>query len=138
MRFKEWGDYFVGGVWTTTNARGKKEEIRCEWILDKSFIRLTWKTGAESREEFHGIDPATGQWTIWGFDSKGRVYKGVGESAKAGEWSYRTSGQSKDGPMSIKHKDVKVGPDEDRYEIEEFILDGKEQPPEVQVWKRAK
>jgi hypothetical protein len=20
------------------------------------------------REEFHGIDPATGQWTIWGFD----------------------------------------------------------------------
>jgi hypothetical protein len=36
------------------------------------------------REEFHGIDPATGQWTIWGFDSKGRVYKGVGESAKAG------------------------------------------------------
>lgn len=42
MRFKEWGDCFVGGVWTTTNAQ-KKEEIRCEWILDKSFIRLTWK-----------------------------------------------------------------------------------------------
>jgi hypothetical protein len=117
---------------------GKKEEIRCEWVLDKSFIRLTWKTGAESREEFHGIDPATGQWTIWGFDSKGRVYKGVGESAKAGEWSYRASGQSKDGPMSIKHKDVKLAPDEDRYEIQEFILDGKKQPPEVQVWKRTK
>jgi hypothetical protein len=82
VRFKEWGDYFVGGVWTTTNARGRREEIRCEWILDKSFIRLTWKTGAESREEFHGIDPATGQWTIWGFDSKGRVYKGVGESGR--------------------------------------------------------
>jgi len=54
---------------------GKREEIRYEWILDKSFIRLTWKTGAESREEFHGIDPATGQWTIWGFDSKGRVIR---------------------------------------------------------------
>ena len=39
---------------------GEKEEIRCEWILDESFIRLTWKTGAESREEFHGIDPTTG------------------------------------------------------------------------------
>ena len=48
MRFKEWRDCFVGGVWTTTNAQ-KKEEIRCEWILDKSFIRLTWKTAAESR-----------------------------------------------------------------------------------------
>ncbi|MET0224307.1 MAG: hypothetical protein ABW346_08020, partial [Terrimicrobium sp.] len=55
--FKEWGDYFVGGVWTTTNARGKKEDIRWEWILDKSFIRLTWKIGEESREEIHGIDP---------------------------------------------------------------------------------
>jgi hypothetical protein len=51
-------------------ARGK-EEIPSEWILDESLIRLTWKTGAESRQEFHGIDPATGQWTIWGFDSKG-------------------------------------------------------------------
>src|SRR5262249_24409936 len=40
--FKEWGDYFVGGVWTTTNAKGNKEMIRWEWILDKSFIRLTW------------------------------------------------------------------------------------------------
>jgi len=27
--------------------------------------------------------------------------------------------------MSIKHKDVKLAPDEDRYEIQEFILDGK-------------
>jgi len=59
--------------------------------------RLTWKTGAESREEFHGIDPATGQWTIWGFDSKGRVYKGVGESAKAGEWSYRLRARARTG-----------------------------------------
>ena len=136
--FKEWGNYFVGGVWTTTNVRGKKEEIRWEWMLDKSFIRLTWKIGEESREEIHGIDPATGRWTLWGFDSKGRVYKGVGESTKPGEWSYRTSGQGKDGPLSIKHKDVKLGPDEERYEIEEFILDGKKQPPEVQVWKRTK
>src|SRR5262245_39392223 len=39
--FKEWGDYFVGGVWSTTNAQGKKEEARWEWILDKSFIQLT-------------------------------------------------------------------------------------------------
>jgi hypothetical protein len=136
--FKEWGDYFVGGVWTTTDARGKKEEVRFEWILDKSFIRLTWKIGEESREEIHGIDPATGQWTIWGFDSKGRAYKGVGESAKAGEWSYRVSGQGKDGPLSWKAKDVKLGPDEERYEIQESTLDGKKQPPEVQVWKRTK
>src|SRR5215470_3257379 len=133
--FKEWGDYFVGGVWSTTNAKGQKEESRWEWIADKSFIRLSWKIGEESREEIHGIDPATGQWTIWGFDSQGRVYKGVGTSGKAGEWSYRTSGQGKDGPLSIKHKDVKLGPDEDRYEIQEFILDGKKQPSEVQVWK---
>ena len=40
--------------------------------------------------------------------------------------------------MFIKHKDVKLGPDEDRYEIQEFILDGKKQPPEVQVWKRTR
>jgi hypothetical protein len=54
----QWGDYFVGGVWTTTNARGKKEEIRWEWILDKSFIRLTWKIGEESREEIHAAEAA--------------------------------------------------------------------------------
>src|SRR5262249_46009396 len=118
--------------------RGQKEEARFEWILEKSFIRLTWKIGDKSREEIHGIDPATGQWTISGFDSEGRVYKAVGESVKSGEGNYRVSGQGKDGPMSIKHKDVKLGPDEERYEIQEFILDGKKQPAEVQVWKRTK
>jgi hypothetical protein len=136
--FREWGDYFVGGVWTTTDASGKTEEMRCEWILDKSFVRLTWKIGDESREEIHGIDPATGQWTIAGFDSKGRVYKGVAQSGKAGEWSYRVSGQGKDGPMSWKSKDVKLGPDEERYEIQEQVTDGKQLPPEVQIWKRKK
>src|SRR5262245_43303922 len=78
--FQEWGDYFVGGVWTTTNAGGEVEETRMEWILDKSFIRLTWKIGDESREEIHGIDPASGRWIIAGFDSDGRVYRGAGES----------------------------------------------------------
>ena len=136
--FKEWGDYFVGGVWTTTNARGETEEMRCEWILDKSFIRLTWKIGDVSREEIHGIDPAIGRWTIAGFDSKGRVYRGFGGSEKAGEWSYRVSGQGKDGPMSSKSRDVRRGPDEERYEIEELILGGKKLPPEVQIWKRKK
>jgi hypothetical protein len=58
-----------------------------------------------------------------------RIYLGVGESARRqSEWSYRSSGQSKDGPMSIKHKDVKLGPDEDRHAIQEFILDGKSSP----------
>jgi hypothetical protein len=136
--FKEWADYFVGGVWTTTNAKGKAEEIRYEWILDKSFVRLAWKTEGESGEEIHGIDPATGRWTYWGFDSKGRVYKGAVTSAKAGEWSYVNSGQGKDGPNSLKGKDVRLGPDEERFEIHERILDGKKQPPEDQIWKRKK
>jgi hypothetical protein len=136
--FKEWGDYFVGGVWTTTNARGKTEEMRCEWILEKSFIRLTWKIGDVSREEIHGIDPATGRWTIAGFDSKGRVYQGVGSSDKAGEWNYSVSGQGKDGPLSWKARDVRSGPDEERFEMEEQIIGGKKLAPEVQIWKRKK
>ena len=136
--FKEWGDYFVGGVWSATNAQGKQQELRCEWILDKSFVRLTWKIEGESTEHIHGIDPATGQWTIWGFDSKGRVYKSVGRSEKPGEWSYNFSGQGKDGPISSRAKDVKVGPDEERYEIEEQTVDGKKLPAEVQIWKRKK
>ncbi|MBX9581082.1 MAG: hypothetical protein K2X87_12305 [Gemmataceae bacterium] len=136
--FKEWGDYFVGGVWTTTNAQGKKEEIRYERILDGAFIRLNWKIGDESREEVYGIDPATGQWTFWGFDSGGRTYKGVAEGGKAGEWTYRAAGHGKNGPNSARTRDVKLGPDEDRFEIQEMIIDGKKLPPEVQVWKRKK
>jgi hypothetical protein len=137
--FKEWADYFVGGVWSTTNAKGNKEVIRYEWILDKSFLRLSWDHGDGTLEEgIHGIDPATGQWTFWGFDNKGRFYKGVATSAKAGEWSYVGSGQGKDGPISLKSKDVRIGPDEERYEIQELVLDGKKQPPEDQVWKRKK
>jgi hypothetical protein len=40
---RDWFDYFVGGVWTTTDAKGAKREDRWEWVLDKSFTLLTSK-----------------------------------------------------------------------------------------------
>jgi hypothetical protein len=135
--FKEWADYFVGGVWTTTGAQGR-EEVRMKWMLDKSFVRLTWKVGDESREEILGIDPATGQWSFWGFDSKGRTWKGIAESHKAGEWHYVFFGQGKDGPLYGKGKEFKLGPDEVRLVTQELIVDGKKQPAETQIWKRTK
>lgn len=48
MTFKEWGGLLRRWRLDDHQCPGKKEEIRCEWILDKSFIRLTWKTSAES------------------------------------------------------------------------------------------
>jgi hypothetical protein len=136
--FREWGDYMVGGVWTTTNAKGSKEEVRFERILDKSFIRGTWKSGDETREDVYGIDHATGRWTFWGFGSKGEVYTGVAESEKPGEWTYRGAGQGKNGAISFRNKDIKLGADKDRFELQEYVWDGKKAPAEVQVWTRKK
>jgi hypothetical protein len=134
--FKEYGDFVVGGVWTSTDAQGNKLENRWEWILDKTFLQLTQKSAEESFQEIHGIDPATGRWVYRGFTSKGRVWKGVAESAKAGEWTFQDSGQGKAGPDSWKGKEVKLGADQTRLEIQENIVGGKKLPPEVQIWTR--
>src|SRR4051794_13565742 len=32
--FKDHGDFIVGGVWLSTDAKGNKSETRYEWILD--------------------------------------------------------------------------------------------------------
>src|SRR5437588_5169847 len=93
--FKEWAEHAVGGVWTSTSAKGNKEEFRCEWILSKSFVQMTGKHDLGSFQAIFGIDPATGKWTSWGFDSEGRVSKGINEGEKAGEWTFRESGNGK-------------------------------------------
>jgi hypothetical protein len=136
--FREYGDFFVGGVWTSTDSKGTKLEARWEWLLDKSFLQLTWSNSDETLHEINGIDPATGRWTVWGFDNKGVIYEGVTESAKAGEWTYRLSGRGKAGPLSWKTKEVKLGADKTRLEILESVWDGKKQPPAVQIWTRRK
>jgi hypothetical protein len=135
--FREWGDFNVG-VWTSTDAKGTKLEVHWEWILDKSFLRVTGKFGEESIQEIHGIDPATGQWAYWGFESKGRVYKGGAQSEKSGEWTFHSSGQGKAGLNSYKAKCVKLGADKVREGIEELMVDGKKLPPEVLIWTRKK
>jgi hypothetical protein len=135
--FREWGDFNVG-VWTSTDSTGTKREVHWEWILDKSFLQMIWKSGEESFQEMHGIDPATGRWTIWGFDNKGRVWTGGAHSAKAGEWTFHSSGQGKAGPNSYQGKCVKLGADQGREEVEELVVDGKKLPPEVLIWTRKK
>jgi hypothetical protein len=136
--FKEYGDFVAGGVWTSTDAQGNKLENRWQWILDKSFLQLTQMSSDESFQEIHGIDPATGQWAYWGFTTKGRLWKGVAENTKAGEWMFRDSGQGKTGSNSWKGKEVKLGADQTRLEIQENIVEGKRLPPEVQIWTRKK
>jgi hypothetical protein len=136
--FRAWGHYSVGGVWSTTDSQGNKQEARHEWILDKAFLQLTWKGGDDSLHEIHGIDPATGRWTCWGFDNKGRVWKGGVESEKSGEWTFHSSGQGKAGPKSWKCRIIKLGADKVRLEVLEDVTDGKTLPPEVQIWTRNK
>jgi hypothetical protein len=58
-----YGEWIIGGTWTSADAAGKKYEYRYEWILEKKFIRLTGKEGELTFEETIGVDPTTGKWT---------------------------------------------------------------------------
>lgn len=135
--FRDWANYFVGGRWSNAPTQGKKEEFVCTWIPGKYFT-LGWTTGNEARLEINGMDPTTGEWTLWGFDEGGRVARGICQSPRPGEWAYEGKGQGNQGPLSYKNKDVRLGPDEDRFEIGEGILDGKPQPAVVQIWRRTR
>src|SRR5262249_36355430 len=123
---------------TTTNAKGQKEASYFEWILDKSFVRVIWKAGDDATLEIFGIDPENGRWSYWGFDNQGRVYKGLIERAEEGEWTLQSTGHGKGGPRSLKGKDARLGADKERFEIIEFIQDGKKQPAEVFINTRTK
>jgi hypothetical protein len=125
--FRDNGEFIVGGSWSGTDAKGNEFKVHAEWILNKSFVRTVGEFAGDAYTEIHGIDPVSGRYTYWGFDSKGRVWKGVVETSKPGEWMLRESGQGKAGAESAKYKVVRLGKDKYRLEFEEYILDGKKQ-----------
>jgi hypothetical protein len=127
--FREWGNFFVGGIWTGTDARGDKYEQRFEWILNESFLQMTWKITGDSGVSVCGIDPGTGQLTGWAFDDKGRVWNIIVTVDKEGEWTEKGTGKGKMGTSSWKAKFTKRGADMARVEILENVLDGKKLRP---------
>lgn len=133
-----YGDWIVGGTWTSTDAAGKKYEYRFDWALGKKFIKLTGKEGDLAFEETIGVDPTTGKWTSWGFDSKGTVWRGEADFGKPGEWTFQLAGASKGGTFSYRLRETKTGADSSKREILEFIEDGKKQPTETMTWTRKK
>jgi hypothetical protein len=136
--FREWGDYSVGGTWMGTDAQGDKFESRWEWILNKSFLQVTWKITGDSGLSVIGIDPETGKLTGWSFDDKGRVWKIIVNVNKAGEWTETGTGKGKKGSSSWKATTTKLGADRTRIEIKENILDGKKLSPDVVNLTRKK
>ncbi len=137
--FRGWGDFLVGGVWSGTNASGEKVEDRWEWVLDKSFLKLSWKSGKDTGISLAGIDPTTGKLACWEFDDKGRVWKGTVVIEKPGVWVWSSTGQSKSGrPSSWKSRATRVSPDEIRGELLESVEDGKKQPTGETIVRRKK
>ena len=136
--FPDWGNFLVGGVWTGTDARGDTHEQRWEWVLNKSFLQVTWKVTGDAGVSLVGIDPATGTLTWWGFDDKGRVWRGTTIVDKGGAWVDEGTGQGKGGHNSWKAKLTKLGEDKARLEIQENIVDGESFSPEVVILTRKK
>jgi hypothetical protein len=137
--FRAWGDRLVGGVWSGTSPAGNKVEERWEWILEKSFLKLTWKSGKDAGISLAGIDPATGKLACWEFDDKGRVWRGTVEIEKPGVWVWSSTGQGRSGrPSSWKGRATLVSEDEIREELLESVEDGKKQPTGKAVLRRKK
>jgi hypothetical protein len=136
--FDEYAGWIAGGTWSATDAAGKKYEYKFERILGNKFLRLSGKEGDLTFEETIGIDPRTGKWSSWGFDTKGTVWQGETEIGKAGEWTFHLAGKAKSGEFSWKMKETKLEANKTRREILEYIEDGKKQPAEVMIWTRKR
>ena len=136
--FSEWGNFLVGNVWTGGHAQGHEHEERWEWVLDKNFLRVTWKVSGDSGLTIVGIDPATGKLTWWGFDDKGQVWKGTTNLDEPSQWIDEGTGHDKSGTNSWKTTLTRLGADRLRLEIRENIVNGKAFPPEVIILTRKK
>lgn len=136
--FTAWGEYLAGGVWTGTDANGDPFEERWEWILDRSFLQVTWKATGDSGMSVTGLDPATGQLAWWGFDNDGRVWKGAATLEGPDVWSDDLTAEGKAGSGAWKTRLIRVGDDTMRLEIEKNVVDGKTYPAEVITLSRKK
>lgn len=136
--FSEWGNFLVGSVWTGTHAQGHEHEERWEWVLDRNFLQVTWKVSGDSGMTVVGIDPSTGKLTWWGFDDKGRVWKGTTNLDERGKWVDEGTAHDRLGSNSWKTTLTKLGADRVRLEIRENIVNGKAFSPEVIILTRKK
>jgi hypothetical protein len=136
--FSEWGNFLVGGVWTSTHAQGHEHEQRWEWILDRAFLEVRWKASGDSGISLFGIDRSTGKLTWWGFDHRGRVWKGTTNLDKPGEWVDEGTGHGASGSNSWKTTLTRLGADRARLDIRENVVDGKAFAPEVIILSRQK
>ncbi|MBM3543581.1 MAG: hypothetical protein FJX44_03610 [Alphaproteobacteria bacterium] len=135
--FSQWGSFLVGGTWSGAEVHGGTHEQRWKWILDKSFLQVSWTITGDSGMTLFGIDPATGKLIWWGFDAEGRVWKG-NTTLDNNSWVDEGAAEGKTRSGSWKSSLTKAGPDEMRLDVRENVVDGKVFPPEILVLTRKK
>jgi hypothetical protein len=69
---------------TTEAADVQSVLLMPDWVLNNSFLRMTWHIGTDAGVSIGGIDPATGKLAFLAFDDKGRVWN-IAVVAQAGE-----------------------------------------------------
>ena len=109
-------DFRAGGTWVSTDDTGAVTRERHVVSPSKKFVRIEYLEGGTGFAAIYGIDPATGDITLWAFDydEKGSVQKWVCTDYKNGTWTWA----NKKEPSATKAMLTRVGKDELTFNFE--------------------
>jgi hypothetical protein len=138
--FDAYAKFIVGGTWTTT-AEGNKLEDTYRRVQETHFVRLTSKGSDKFPGGFStlGVDPNTGKFTWWGFNSDGSLAKGImeydGKKTWTGAWDSKGFTGSSHMELILK----KIDKDTLSVEMTNQKVDGEvNEFPTVTEWKRIR
>lgn len=131
---KAFGEFMVGGVWTTTDPEGNLKKHAYGWLYDRKFFSLAPLVDSEQQTSMHGVDPISGFYRLWGFGSGGFV-QAAGMQLNKNTWIYVAQVQTEEGLMQGTWK--LEATDESTLTIRvSATLDGEPQEYRESVWHR--
>ena len=132
---KAFGDFMVGGVWTTVDGDGNTKKHAYGWMYGRQFFNMTPIIDPEPGSSFHGFDPISGFYRIWGFNMNGFM-GATGMQVSKNEWIFVAQFQTEIG--LVQGRATFEATDENTLTINaQATIDGEPQEPTVTVWHRV-
>lgn len=129
--FEAHRDYMVGGTWVSTDDEGELEADRHIASKSKKFVRIANVFGGTGFLGIYGIDPQSGDLTLWTFDDddQGAIGRWICTAHEKGTWTWES--EHKSGPFFGKATLKRISRDEMQLKVEG-------ESASTKTWKRKR
>ena len=125
----------AGSTWVTGEGKDRREHTH-QFLLGESFSIVDGKGGVAPFVAMTGVDPETGHYTWWMKRQDGSVGTTRWTMKSKGVWQLKSQLRGPAGKSEFEGVISVVDKNTIKEQIIRFIVNGKEQPAAVHIWKR--